>query len=199
LATLTLAATDAISDVYQVRYSDDGTWDTETWETPSTTKTWALSTGDGTKTVYYQIRDNAGLVSATHSDTIILDTVPPAVSITDPTSGYESKSSALTITWSGSDETSGISHYEIGLDEKPLNDVGTDTTYALTGLADGTHTFYVVATDKAGNIKQDAIPFIVNTSPLLGPGYMEEGGIAAALLIVALGIIGYVMRKRGKR
>jgi len=34
---------------------------------------------------------------------------------------------------------------------------------------------------------------------LLGPGYVEEGGIAAALIIIALGIIAYVMRKKGKR
>jgi hypothetical protein len=73
LATLTFTATDATSGVYQIRFSNDGTWDTESWETPTPTKTWTLMSGDGTKTVYYQIIDNSGLIS-TYSDTIILDT-----------------------------------------------------------------------------------------------------------------------------
>jgi hypothetical protein len=38
-ATLTLTATDATSGVYQVRLSNDGTWDTEQWETSTPTKT----------------------------------------------------------------------------------------------------------------------------------------------------------------
>jgi hypothetical protein len=75
-ATLTLTATDATSGVYQVRLSNDGTWDTEQWETPTPTKTWTLMSGDGTKTVYYQIIDNSGLIS-TYSDTITFDTNPP--------------------------------------------------------------------------------------------------------------------------
>jgi len=69
--TLTLTSTDATSGVYKVRYSNDGVWDTETWEGFSSTKTWTLTSGDGTKTVYYQIKDNAGLISETYLDTIV--------------------------------------------------------------------------------------------------------------------------------
>ncbi len=76
---LSLSYSDAASGVSQVRYSNDGIWDTETWEAPSTTKLWDLTTGDGEKTAYYQINDNAGLTSLTYSDTIILDTTPPSV------------------------------------------------------------------------------------------------------------------------
>jgi parallel beta-helix repeat protein len=78
-AALTLTATDATSGVYQVRFSNDGIWDTEPWETPSPTKTWTLTVGDGTKTVYYQIKDNAGLISETYTDTIVLDTTIPNI------------------------------------------------------------------------------------------------------------------------
>jgi len=72
--TLTLSFTDATSGVYRVRYSNDGIWDTEVWEPPTATKSWTLTSGDGTKTVYYQIKDNAELASSTYSDTIILST-----------------------------------------------------------------------------------------------------------------------------
>jgi hypothetical protein len=196
--TLTLPSEDEASGVAEMRFShDETTW--TPWEAYSTTKTWVLTANDGTKTVYCQIKDNAGLISSTYSDTIVLDTALPAVSITGPAPSYETKSSTLTVTWTGADEISGISHYEIRLDDKPWNDVGTDTAFTLTDLAEGTHTIEVKATDKAGNQKQDTVAFVVNTSPLLGPGYMEEAAVAAALIIVVLAVIAYVLRKRGKR
>ncbi|MFQ6073762.1 MAG: hypothetical protein ACE5KC_00950 [Candidatus Bathyarchaeia archaeon] len=70
--TLSLTAEDATSGVGHVRFSNDGVWDTEPWEAFSAIKEWTLTYGDGTKTVYYQIKDNAGLTSSTYSDTIIL-------------------------------------------------------------------------------------------------------------------------------
>jgi len=90
--TLALTASDDTSGVYQVRYSNDGVWDTEPLETPTPTKTWTLTSGDGTKTVYYQIKDNAGLVSTTYSDTIILDTTAPVIEIPsrEPSGGVQS-------------------------------------------------------------------------------------------------------------
>jgi hypothetical protein len=82
--TLHLNYTDAASGVDAVRYSNDGVWDNETWETPAHQVNWTLTTGDGLKTVRYQVRDAAGLLSANHTDAITLDTVPPAVAQTTP-------------------------------------------------------------------------------------------------------------------
>ncbi len=72
--TLTLTFNDALSGVSQVRYSNDGVFDTELWETPSLAKTWTLTAGNGKKTVYFQIKDNAGLISPTYQDSITLET-----------------------------------------------------------------------------------------------------------------------------
>src|SRR3990172_2764298 len=70
--TLTLSYADNVSKVSKVRYSNDGsTW--SGWEDPSPTKAWNLTSGDGTKTVYFRIRNQANQVSPTYSDTIILD------------------------------------------------------------------------------------------------------------------------------
>jgi len=77
--TLTLTATDLTSGVYQGRCSNDGVWDTEPWKTFSPTRTWTLTSGDGTKTVYFQIKDNAGLISETYADTIVLDATIPHI------------------------------------------------------------------------------------------------------------------------
>ncbi len=70
--TLSLSFLDNTSGVSQVRYSNNNTWDNTIWETPSTSKLWTLTSGVGIKTVYYQIKDNVGLVSLTYSDTITL-------------------------------------------------------------------------------------------------------------------------------
>ncbi len=195
--TLTLTTTDTTSGVYQVRYSNDGLWDTEQWETPSTTKTWTLTSEDGTKTVYYQIKDNAGLVSITYSDGIILDTNPPTIVITSPSSGYEIKSSTVIVTWNSSDDTSGISYHEIKLDDNSWINVEINTTRTFTWLGDGSHTIEVKAFDNAGLTTQDSLDFIVNTSPLLGPGYTEEAAaIIATVIIAAIGIALYFLQTR---
>jgi parallel beta-helix repeat protein len=89
--TLTLTAADAASGVYKVRFSNDGIWDTEPWETPTSTKTWTLTSGNGEKTVYYQIIDNAGLISA-YSDNITLNSTPSNSGDSGTSSGSSSSS-----------------------------------------------------------------------------------------------------------
>ena len=84
--TLTLTAVDTTSGIYQIRLSNDGIWDVEQWETYKSIKTWKLTSGDGEKTVYYQIKDNAGLTSLIYSDTIALISPP---NISDPTPSPE--------------------------------------------------------------------------------------------------------------
>jgi hypothetical protein len=76
---LNLTAADSVSGVQAVRLSNDGVWDTEQWESFSPTKSWTLTSGDGVKTVYFQIRDKAGLLSSTYYSSILLDTTPPFV------------------------------------------------------------------------------------------------------------------------
>ena len=197
---LTLTASDATSNVYQVRYSDDGVWDNEPWKTPSSIKVWTLTSGDGTKTVYYQIKDNAGLVSICYQDTITLDTTPPTISITSPDEGAEIRSSSLTITWNGSDATSGIDHYEIRLYGGSWINVGTNTTYTFAGVGDGRHAVEVKAFDKAGWSQVVSVNFTVNTSQIRGgPEYKEELTIIGVVVtIVALATAMYLLKIRKK-
>ncbi|GAJ09393.1 unnamed protein product, partial [marine sediment metagenome] len=78
-ATLTFTASDTTSGVDQVRFSNNGsTW--FPWEDYDSPRAWALTSGDGTKTVYYEIRDNVGLI-AQYTDTIDLDTTVPTGSV----------------------------------------------------------------------------------------------------------------------
>ena len=88
---LTLAASDLLSGVTQMRFSNDGV----TYSTPqayATSATWTLSGGAGTKTVSAQFRDGAGNWSPPTADAIILqsgssDTTPPTVTVTAPGPG----------------------------------------------------------------------------------------------------------------
>jgi hypothetical protein len=193
--TLTLSATDATSGVTQMRFSHDNiTW--SSWEPYTISKTWVLGDGDGTKTVYVQFKDSSGLISRSYFDTIVLDRTAPAILITSPSPGYEARSSTLTVMWAGSDEVSGISRYEIRLDSGAWINIGTNTTYTFIRLADGNHTINIKAVDKAGNAGQNTVSFTVNTSPLLGPGYMEEAVVTAAIIIVTLVITLYFLKIR---
>jgi hypothetical protein len=70
--TLRLSASDLspASGVASMRFRNGGTTTWTSWQTYSTSKSWTLTTGAGTKTVYVQYRDRAGNISAAASDTI---------------------------------------------------------------------------------------------------------------------------------
>jgi len=59
--TLTLTAIDSTSGVNQIRFSNDDTWNQAIWEPYVSSKNWQLTSGDGAKTVFCEIQDNAGL------------------------------------------------------------------------------------------------------------------------------------------
>ena len=82
--TLTLAATDSTSNINQIRFSNDDTWNQAAWEPYASSKSWQLTSGDGAKTVYCEIQDNAGL-NTTVSASITLNTLQFLPTLTLPT------------------------------------------------------------------------------------------------------------------
>lgn len=77
---LTLSANDPLpgSDVGDMRFRNENTATWTTWQPYATSRAWQLSSGDGTKTVFVEYKDNAGNVSqGTISDEIQLDTTTP--------------------------------------------------------------------------------------------------------------------------
>lgn len=149
---LTLTATDDTSGIYQARYSNDNIWDTEPWEEFSTTKDWTLQSGDGARTVYYQIKDNAGLISEAYSDTIILDIAPPTGSIIINGDATYTTTTTVTLTLSATDSTSGISKMRFSNDNITYTEWQAYTTSNPWTLqnGDGEKTVYVQFQDKAG-------------------------------------------------
>jgi glucose/arabinose dehydrogenase len=150
--TLTLSATDAVTSVTQMRFSNNGT-SFSAAETFAPTKTWTLSSGAGTKTVYAQFRDAAGNWSAAATDTIVLDTTAPTISSRTATN---ITSSSAQVTWT-TDEPA-TSRVEYGLTTAYGSTTTLDPTLltahsvAVTGLAaNTTYNYRVRSIDAAGN------------------------------------------------
>jgi thermitase len=149
--TLTLSADDAVSGINQVRYSNDDVWDTEPWESFTATKDWTLPSGDGVKTVYYAIKNNAGLTTILSSN-IILDTIPPTGSISINDEAAYTNTPTVTLTLSLTDDNSNDAMMRFSNDNAEWSNWQTYSSTATWTLqdTDGTKTVYVQFKDNAG-------------------------------------------------
>ena len=150
---MSLTYSASYSTVWQVRYSNDGVWDTEVWEPPAASKTfWTLTSGDGAKTVYYQIKDTDNLLSDTYSDTIVLDTTGPGTPVPDDGVSGWSDDDTPTFSWGAVSDGAGsaVAGYYWKVDGGGET-YTTGTSVTLSAQSDGSHTFYIRAMDNAGN------------------------------------------------
>lgn len=94
--TITISAADATSGVVQMRFFEVVYGN---WEEYATSKFWTLNTtGEGYKTVYVQVKDQAGLVSAARNATIWLGSNPPGPWIgADPPLTHDPENTSATI------------------------------------------------------------------------------------------------------
>ena len=182
--TLTLTGTDTTSGIYQITYSNDGLWDTELWEIFSPTKTWTLPSGDGAKEVHCQIEDNAGLVSGTYSDTIILDTASPTGSLTIDEGATYTNSSRVTLTLSAQDSTSNVVQIRFsndGINWSNWENYNKSKSWSL-GMGEGTKTVYVEFMDGAGLTSQYEDTIILDTTkPTANAGQDQTANVGKAI------------------
>jgi PKD repeat protein len=170
--TLSLTSTDATSGVYQVRFSNDGsTW--SSWESPSATKDWSLISGDGAKTVYYQIKDNAGLVSITYSDTIILDTTSPQGSIKINNGAAYTNAITVNLALTATDATSGVAQMRFSNNNVTWSYWETYTSSTSWNLqnGDGAKNVIVQYKDNAGLVSSyNSSIMLDTTAPVANAG-----------------------------
>ncbi len=152
---LTLNATDA-NGVAEMQFSNDNVvWsDSEPY---APTKSWTLSAGDGTKTVYVRFKDVAGNWSIAYSSTIILDTVTPVVTITSPTAVLSHISTPL-LSYTASEGT-----VVVKVDGSIVSKVSGNN---LDTLVDGPHTVRVEATDLMGHVGFAEVSFTIDAPPV---------------------------------
>ena len=156
-ATLTLSASDAGSGVAQMAFSNDGT----TWSTPETfgtNKSWTLSAGDGTKTVYARFTDALGNVSSGVSDTISLDTTGPTGTVAINSGAAYAGGTSVTLALSAADGGSGVAQMAFSNNGTTWSTEETYTTSRVWTLAggDGSKTVFARFTDGLGNLSTTA-------------------------------------------
>lgn len=151
-STLTLSATDAVTSITQMRFSNNGT----TFGTAvayNTTASWTLATGAGSKTVYAQFKDAAGNWSPVSSDTIILDATAPIISTVAVTN---ITGTSATITWTTDEPATSQANYGLttsyGSTTLIDNTLLTSHSHVISGLnPNTTYNFRVRSKDAAGN------------------------------------------------
>ena len=183
--TLSLTYADTVSEVDKIRYGNDAILDSQPWEDPSTTKEWNLRPGEGTKTVYYQIKDKAGNISPLESDSIILDTDPPlaAVEINEGDEYTNSTSVILYLQYSDNLGVTQVRYRNYGSAytewEQP-----TDTKNWTLSSGDGNKTVYTQFKDKAGLTSEITDTIVLDTTPPTGSIKINNGDSDTKSIIV---------------
>ena len=135
-----------------------------------------LVLSDGNWALDFNSMDNAGNIGDENIFFVLVDKNSPTVSISSPTDGATVTSSTVTLVYSGSDSGSGIVKYWVSVDSTAnasFIDNGAALTYDFSNQSNGSHTYYVRATDSVDQNSSDAnVTVTVSvTTPGGGGGY----------------------------
>ena len=147
--TLSISVSDTSTSGYQMKvWGIDGATseDSATWETFAATKSIALPTGDGLKTVYVKVRDDVCNETASASATITLDTSVPAVTIIGPDVSRISKTAPKNVATFSFTSDVAFTEYKIKVvpSKSSLHDAGT-----LIGTVNGSTNMNATGSFKA--------------------------------------------------
>ncbi|MBI5222137.1 MAG: hypothetical protein HY980_01415 [Candidatus Magasanikbacteria bacterium] len=152
--TLSLSCTDDVGcPLMQVAV--DGTADTESWGIYSTNPSATLSSGDETKTVAVRFKDGAGNISEQYTDTIILDTAAPNVSLPTPSTALSGVAQTFSVTFSDGVGVTSCKFFVGSTEQGTMTLSGSATagtaTFAYTFPSAVGYSSYVKCYDAAGN------------------------------------------------
>ncbi len=152
--TLTLSATDDSDSASQLQMeiSNDSGFSGASYESYATSKSWTLTSTDGSKTVYARFKDTAGNVSTTYSAAITFDaTSPTSLSLDSPGDNSYTSSDRSTFRFRiASDATSGMSKYKLDVNN---GDSGSFTVDSIptSGTTDTNTNKYTIHFDSFGD------------------------------------------------
>lgn len=122
---------------------------------------------DGKHNITINVSDNDGNAATVVSTSFTVDTVPPTLSVSSPTTGTITNKSAVTVTGNTNDATSSPVTVTMTLNGSSVGaiTVGTDGSFskALT-LAEGQNTIVVTAKDGAGKTSSVSISIKLDTT-----------------------------------
>ena len=145
---LILTAGDSTTDVESMSISNDGVFDTESWETFSAKRgNWMLPAITGTRKVYVRFKDTAGNESQIFNDTIELIIIAPDTIITSGPSMVTRSTEALFTFTSTVDGCV----FRWKFDDEEWSDWSVDTSVKKRDLTEGNHYFKVQAAKDVNN------------------------------------------------
>ncbi len=168
-------------------------------EPPSATGHSFSAITDGPHTVAVTAFDRAGN-SQVVSVRFTVDATAPTASITAPAPDAIVTSSAVQVTWSAEDATSGLARMEVSLDGYTAIVLPSNaSSYTFTGVADGTHRITLSVYDRAGNMKSASVSIRVDTNILSASGPFGPWPLAILLAAVIAAVCLFVLLWRRRR
>ncbi|MCD6108854.1 MAG: PGF-pre-PGF domain-containing protein [Thermoplasmata archaeon] len=153
------------ADAYQMKVSNYANFSGAVWENIIDTKSWTLTSGDGTKTVYLRVRDIAGNTRDS-SDSIILDTTEPSCSLSINNNALYTNTISVNLSITASD-ANGVKYMRFKNDTSNWTEwesFVTSKSWNLTNI-EGERTVYVMVKDAAGNTKTASDKITLDTTP----------------------------------
>ncbi|MBI5548612.1 MAG: carboxypeptidase regulatory-like domain-containing protein, partial [Deltaproteobacteria bacterium] len=197
IVTLNLEATEQFGDSIRVKLASSHVGlDSATWQEYSTSMAWFLARPgvDEVKEVWARFADLAGTAAPDQSVSITLDTMPPSLSATalGLSHGY-STSPEVSLTIAALDSTAGLADEPLKVAEA-TSIAGADwvafsaTTEVTVSASDGPKSVLVQARDRAGNLSQATVSFVLDaTAPTAtlvagdGSPYYSDWSVPLAL------------------
>ncbi len=197
-SSVTVEWTSENTDYHEVRIDD------RSWVDVGTKKTHTFeSVDDGDHTIQVKgvYGENSTLLSAfssleasseTDSISFTVDTEGPTINIISPSDGDTFDTESVMAEWDGSDQVSGIDHYEIRINNGEWQTVGGDLNHTFSDLQKSTHTVHVRAVDEAGNVAEDSVEFEVTGGKGGQSGILGENclfGLLAVIIAIIVALI----------
>ncbi|OPY33227.1 MAG: Y_Y_Y domain protein [Methanomassiliicoccales archaeon PtaU1.Bin124] len=157
--TVSWSGADTLSGIshYLVRV-DNGTWSGQLQST-----SYAFTNlADGPHQAQIRAYDRAG----NYVERVVnftLDATAPVLSITEPSSGFATNETSVTVEWGASDAISGLAGYRFRIDGGSWSDLSSTVSYEFADLSNGQHNVTVRAVDNLGNTAERYIVFTVDT------------------------------------
>jgi uncharacterized protein (TIGR02145 family) len=149
----------------QMKLSEDSTFVSINWQAYSSTPSFQLSTGDGTKKVFAKFKNDFEIESINVNDDIIMDTTPPTIALTvTPDSGITNETSFEFDPTAGSDNLSPAQDLQVRFDWE--NDGSFDTEWQQLSIVN--HQYSIGGGDKTVKMQlKDGVGWQVETTAII--------------------------------